>query len=216
MSTDNLDRLADELVAGLTPVKPLRHPLIRILPWLGMAIAYAMAVTFGLGIRPDLPAKLHEMHFLTEIIWAAVVVASAALAGAWMAVPDARGQGRICTIPAVLAAGFALWAMTDSLGGGTAHNMPLRPLSWHFCATHALILGALPVAAMVLMSRRGATARPRMMSLMNILAAGALGWLALRFTCVSDDAAHIFLYHFLPFAAAGGVLAALARRLYRW
>ncbi len=62
----------------------------------------------------------------------------------------------------------------------------------------------------------GAATHPVRMAIMNILAAGGLGYVTLRFSCLVDDIGHTCVYHLLPFVVAGAVLGLLARWLYRW
>lgn len=212
MSEQKLENIVDELTAELAPVKVLPHPLARILPWLAAAAVYVFALAQVFGIRPDLSPMLHEGAFVFETGLGMALALSAALAAAWLAVPDMRGRGWIVIPALALLTVFVLWCTVR----GHLDGFYLPHDGWHVCATHALMLGALPVAGLILLSRQGATVRPRLMALMNIVAVGALGWLTLRYTCPSEDAGHIFFYHLAPFAVVGGVLAALAQRLYRW
>lgn len=212
MSEARLENLANELAAGLTPVKPMGCPLRRILLWLAGAALYTVALVFIFGLRPDIGAALHDTRLIFETALTAALAVSAALAAAWLAVPDMRGR-EWAAVPAIVLTGvFLFWIAARGWMDG--FHMPHD--GWHICAMRALAYGLLPGVALVLLSRRGATVRPRLMGLMNALAVGATGWLALRYTCPSEDAGHIFLYHFIPYAVVCGIVAALARRLYRW
>ena len=212
MSETQLKGIAEELVAGLEPVRPLAHPLIRVLPWLGAAIVYVVALTGYFGLRSDLAVILQSTAFLFETGLAISLAVSAALAASWLAVPDMRGKGWVVVPPLTLFAVFVFWNVMRAYAEG--FHIPHE--AWNFCSSHALAFGALPVAGLILLSRQGATVKPHLTGFMSILAVGAMGWLALRYVCASEDAGHIFMYHFAPYIIAGGSLGALARRLYRW
>ena len=79
-----------------------------------------------------------------------------------------------------------------------------------------MMLAILPAVFMFLMVARGFTAHPVLMAVMNGLGIAAVGYLALRFTCTSEDLGHTLYTHLLPFIVVGSVFGLLARRLYRW
>jgi len=135
------------------------------------------------------------------------------IAVAWLAVPDMRGQGWIAALPLTLAAVLCAWLLTRVHSEGL--HMPPH-LKWIHCAGDGILMGFIPAAALVFLAKRGATARPYLEALLSALAVAAFGWAGLRITCVADAVGHALVYHFMPFAAAGAVMGALARRLYRW
>lgn len=212
MNTNNLDRLADELAAGLTPAKALRHPLLRAMNAFSLAVLWVTASILFVGIRPDFAAMLEQEAYIAELLFALMVAGTAAAASSWLAVPGRRGQGVAVAVPLVLTLFFTFLLGMQAAREGFRIPAPelLR------CPVNGLLMAAVPVAAFVILTRWGTTTRPYLAALMNILAVAGLGWAGLRVTCWNDQLSHTFFYHFLPFAAAGGVLGALARRLYRW
>lgn len=212
MNDERIGALIDDLGNGLVPVRPLRHPALRVLPVFILAAAWIAGAVLYIGIRHDVSARLADGTYLFELLLSLGIAVTAMLAVAWLAVPDMRGQGWVAALPLTLAAVLFVWMLTRMHSEG----VHIPHIEWSHCITDGILTGFIPAAALVGLARRGATVRPYLETLMSILAVGAMGWAALRITCAADDIGHCFLYHFLPFVAAGAVMGALARRLYRW
>lgn len=214
MGIKETETLIGDLESRLEAVKPMYHPLKRILPWIGFMLAYMVGSAFFIiGIRPDIAAKFHETGFLFETGLTLAVSLVAALTASWLSVPDMRGQKWLLAVPVSLFAVFLFWFSLNIYNEGL--HLP-ETLTFHKCAGDAMILGLLPIMALVFLTKTGATTRPYWMAFSSILSVGALGWAVLRFTCASDDTAHIALYHFLPFIVLGILLGIVARRVYHW
>lgn len=213
MSEATLEKLTETLTGDLEPVKPLRHPAIRLLPWLALILAYVVADSFFLVLRADLSEKLAQSVFLFEIGLSLLLAVSAALTAAYLSVPDMRGMRWLTAVPLSLFAVFLLFLSTQIYSTDLAM---FHSVGWHDCFSDSLIMGAAPVALMVFMTRGGTTTRPFLSALMNILAVGGLGWLAMRLVCEADNVAHVAAHHFMPFVVLGTLLGLLARRLYKW
>ena len=212
--SDLLDNLVNELGERLEPVKPLSHPVLRLLPFFAGVLAYVGAVVAVLGVRGDIAAKLHEGAFLFESGLVLSLSVVAAMAASWLTIPDLRGQKWLLAVPFSLFAVFMFWIGAAAYDEGT--HIP-DDLYWHSCVTKDLLVGILPAVVMVFFSRAGGTTtHPLLSAAMNILFVGGAGWLALRVVCPNDTIAHTFFYHFMPFIFIGAVLGMLARRLYRW
>ncbi|MCF8496703.1 MAG: DUF1109 domain-containing protein [Alphaproteobacteria bacterium] len=213
MSQNNIDNLVDSLAEDLAPVCRLAHPLLRIAPWIAAAVLYTAGAIAFLGLRPDLSLKMSDPAFLFEVSLMAMMAFSAALASAWMCVPDRRGQGWVVPVPVTLLGVFFLWSFVRSYAEGVL----LPPLHRDHCFISGLLMGAVPAAALVFLLRRGAaTTCPSLMALMNILAVGGLGYIGLRLTCRMDTVGHACFYQLVSFLVGGAVLGILARRIYRW
>ncbi len=213
MSTGQLDKLIENLAGELEPVKRLRHPLLRIAPWIALTVLYILAVDyFYLEFRPDLSDKTSDPIFIFEISLALAAGLSAAIATAWLCVPDARGQSWIMAVPITLSLTFLSWSFIRGANEG------LEPAHMHLnhCFHDGIVLIAIPAAVIMFLSRCGATTRPVLMGIMNAIAVGALGYIGLRLSCQMDNIAHGCFYHIAPFILAGGVVGLLARRIYRW
>ena len=206
------ETLIDDLAESLQPCKSPAHPLVRVLPWVFLALAYMTGVVNYLGIRPDLVHKFKDSTFLFEIGAMAAVSFSAAMASAWLCVPDMRGAKWLVAVPLTLLGTFVFWC------GVRAHvdGFALPAMHWDHCFNDAMLMGLVPAAAVIFMSRGGATTRPLLMGMMNALSVGALGYVGLRFTCMLDTLGHAGLYHLLPFIVFGALLGGAARFVFRW
>lgn len=212
MSNISLEELMDDLAKDLEPVDVLRHPLNRALNYMSIALIYVGGIALFLGFRPDMEAVLQEQNFLFEMILMSALFVSAAFAAAWLCVPDVRGQKWIIAIPLTLFFVFVTWTGLQYY----LNEVTIPHIHWHHCAMDAGMVATIPVAAIVFMSMRGATTHPVLSSFMGILSMSALGYISLRFTCMSDELGHIAVYHILPFVVGGSILGYIAQRLYRW
>lgn len=215
MSTDNqnrLDHVADVLSSQLEPVVRFAHPFIRILPWLVFALVYTYAAVQYIGVRPDIAVKLADPLFLFETAIGLAMSMSAAMTAAWLCVPDMRGQVWMVAFPALLGGVFLVWETIRSVTEGLALQAP----HWDHCFEDALLFGTVPAAVLIFTTVRGATTRPFLMALMNVIAVAALAYVGLRFTCMLDTVGHSLIYHVFPFVVFGSVLGLAARRVFRW
>jgi hypothetical protein len=206
------EALIKELSGDLEPVKRLSHPLLRVLPWMALACAYVAGVVYTLGVRPDISARLVDPIFLFETSLLGFVALSAALVSSWLCVPDMRGKSWMAGVPLTALGVFALWTTIKGFSEGL--NMPA--IHWDHCFNDGALMGFVPMAAVVFFARGGTTTHPVMMSLMNTLSVGALGYVGLRLTCIVDTVGHACFYHFFPFVVLGLVTGVFARKLYRW
>jgi hypothetical protein len=213
VSTERVESLIDRLSSELEPVKPSLNPLLITFPWLALSVLYFITAVSFIGIRFNLAEKVSDLNFLFEIGLMLGLSVSAAIGSAFLTIPDMRGKKWILAIPLVLVSVFLFWIAVQLYIEGASN---FKYFHLHPCIKEGLSLVVLPVFALVLLTRKGATTRPNVMSFMNTLAVGSLGWVALRFTCANDTIGHLFMFHFTPFVIVGVLLAMLARRLYRW
>jgi hypothetical protein len=212
MSEQSLDKLIGTLTDELKAVKPLAHPLKRAWPWIVVSIVYVALAGLLHGFRHDMSAKLADMDFMFEVLLMGFVSVSAVLASLWLCVPDMRGQKWLAAIPVTLFGVFVLWTCLRCAHEGlTSEN-----IHWTHCFEAGILMGFIPVFALLRMMRAGTTTHPRLLALMNMLAVAGLGYVGLRLTCGMDTVAHATLFHISPFLLAGAVLGFLSRKIYRW
>lgn len=208
----DIDELIGSLSEDLKPVEPMMHPALRVLPWVLLSAFYIGAVIFYMGVRPDLPEKLEDTTYLMDLALMGFVAISSALCSGWLCVPDMRGHKWIIGIPFTFFFVFGVWTSLIVMRDGM--NMP--HLHWDHCFEDGMWMTVMPAAALIFLTQRGATTRPFLMMLMNILSISALGYVGLRVTCVIDTVGHAFFMHVLPFVALGTLLGLFARKVYRW
>lgn len=212
MSIRDFDRLIGDLTSELCPMKCLGHPFRCFGTWAGITVVYETLVVLLFGVRADLGIVIGEPRFLFETGLALATGLGAALASAWLCIPDMRGHKWMAAVPLSCAAIFFFWAFLNLVFG---HDAVIAP-RWSGCMIPALMSFFLPMAVLMFMMRRGSTTSPILSGVMNILAVGCAGYVALRLICAADGIGHDLAYHVFPFMALGGAIGFFARRLYRW
>lgn len=208
----NTDNLIDSLASELQEVKCACHPLKTALPWFIFAIIYLAFAIAVLGIRPDFSDRLLDSSYLFELVLVMLMSISATFSSLWLCFPDMRGQRWMLAVPISLFAILMIW-----LGLRTTMHLDHAPhVYWSGCINEALIFGLLPALTLALLAARGKTTQPQMMSFMNTIAIGGLGYLGLRITCSMEDMGHIMIYHFAPYIFIGFAIAAAGIKIYRW
>ncbi len=209
----NVEHLIDGLANDLDDVKVMRHPLYCVVPWVLIGVFYIALALSVLGVRHNLSEKMADPLFIFEIMLTFFLSLSAAFAAIWLRYPDIRGQGWVLPVPLTLGTGFV--APTSLRTFMEVSSLPHIHVG-HQCYKHALIFGVIPAVLIWVLSMRGKTTYPVLLSLMNSLSVGGLGYIGLRITCHADDAGHLCIYHILPYILLGFVAAVCGRRIYRW
>ncbi|MGH1404891.1 MAG: NrsF family protein [Alphaproteobacteria bacterium] len=208
----DIDTLVDTLSNELSAVEPMPHPLMRVLPWFCGAVLYITFAILVLGFRPDFFDKVIQISYMAELTLLVFISMSAAFCSLWLTVPDMRGAKWMLYIPVVAFSAFLVW---HGIRMGMEEYV-IPHMRFHPCHIEAFIFGVLPAIALLFLSSKGNTTHPILLSFMNILAVGSLGYTGLRITCVSDDIGHLFADHFLPYILLGIVVTFVGRRIYRW
>jgi hypothetical protein len=198
MGSAGVERLRDELVRDLAPVRRVRSPAIRTVAWLGLE-ALVLGWVLLVEPRPDLGAAVTMPGFALELLGFVVASAGLAMLAFRSGVPGER-PGRLVRALAVVA--FVLAA---------AHvaTLPLRTdgsvgelLAGRGCAARMALLAIVPWLVMLAALRRAA---PFHGATSGALAAGAACLMAfafMRVSCPSDDVLHVAVWHGLPILAA--------------
>ena len=210
--SENLDNIINKLSDDLTPVKPLAHPLKRVVPHMILSAIFVGTIAYFMGIRPDLAEQLRSTLFLMDITFAIFITVTAAFASAYLSIPDALGKKWIATFPFIGLGFFAAWNLIRAYTEGS--HMP----GFHVdhCMGEGVFAAVVPLIIAAFLIRKGATTCPKLSAIMNILFAGGLGYLALKFTCSMDTVGHVLVSHMLPYMVVGTLLGIFAKKLYRW
>jgi hypothetical protein len=190
VNTDEVIRL---IAKSGAPVHRLPPPWRRALIWLAIGGVYIVAVIALHPGTPDLSAMRGARFFLQE---AAAV--TTAVTAAWVAFcTTIPGYDR--RLPLIPLAALVVWL--GVLGGGTLGDwlqfgrsgMALRP-DWD-CVVPSLVVGWLPLAAMLVMLRRGAPLRPNISVALGVLAVAALCNIALCLAHLHDATIMLLVWH---------------------
>jgi hypothetical protein len=207
-------KLIDELVAGASPVRRLRPPLVRALSWLALAGAILVLLAIGHGVRSDLAEHLRQPIFLVSIAAALATGVLAAIAAFMVSLPD-RSQGWLL-LPAPT---LALWVGTIGYGCLTDW-VAVGPDGVHLGETvrcfATLVLTSVPLAiALAMMLRHAALLRPVAATLAGALAVAAITSSALALMHDIDATAMILLWNLGTAAVIVALGALFGSRLFR-
>lgn len=207
-----MNELIDKLSNDLKQQRPMRHPAVRLLPWIALVFAYVAGFIFLSGVRADLDERMDDPIFIYEVTSVIVIAVTAAMAALWLCVPDMAGKNWVIAVPIVLSLNFLHWMCCKAYG----HGLHLPPFNVDHCMYEGVELFFVPALALTIITNRGATTHPYMLWLMNVIAACSVSYIGLRFTCMADSVGHSFVYHILPLVLLGTLLGVLARRIFKW
>jgi hypothetical protein len=209
------EELVKILAADAEPVRRLSSPMVRLLIWLGISIAYAAMVVWLMGLRPDILSKLGDTRFVVELSATFMTSVLAAAAAFCAGCPGRPIWERFAPLPAL---GLWFW----SLGEGcwqTFAASGAEGLSFRIdfvCLPSILLVGILPGAVILKMIRQGAPIAPTTTTALATLAAAALGATALRLFHEQDASVMVLVWQFGSVVLLASLGALTGRRLLRW
>jgi hypothetical protein len=202
--SDANDRLVHALSADLTPVRRLAAPALRVLLWLAIvgavALALAMVSDVGAMIRRLMAAPDMWVAALSSML-TAVLAAAAAFQ---LSLPDRKAAWALLPLPAVL-----LWISASGVGclraWPVAEVHPIPSDQPEHCLVFILDL-SLPLSLILInMLRRGFSLRPNLTAIIGGLACASAAATLLNFIHPYDAAATDLAVH--AFAVAIVILA---------
>jgi len=209
------EELVKILAAGAKPVRRLSSPMVRLLIWLGVSVAYAALVVWLMGVRPDLPSKLADTRFAVELAATFMTSVLAAAAAFCAGCPGRPIWERFAPLPAL---GLWFWSLgegcwrTFAASGAEGLSFRLDLL----CLPSIMLVSVVPGALMLKMIRQGAPIAPVATTALAALAAGALGATALRLFHAQDASVMVLVWQFGSVALLAGLGALTGRQLLRW
>lgn len=211
-----IESLIADLGQDLKPVKPMRHPLVHMLPILVLVPLYVLVAAYVMGLRGDAQNFLRDNQiFRLEAFFALAAYMSAIFAVGWLSVPDMRGQKWIVFLPWAFLAGFVCVMIYRAVTENG--DIPHLDHFWSRCLIDACIFGFIPAAGIAWWVRKGgAPTHIGLLATTVMLCVSSLGWVGLRFTCSVDNVGHSYFVHFMPFVISGIVFITLAKRIFRW
>jgi hypothetical protein len=186
------DRLVQALGADLTPVRRLAPPSLRVLTWLAILSAVALA----LAMVSDVAAMMHRLMAAPDMWLAAMssmlTAVLAAMAAFELSLPDRKAAWALLPLPALL-----FWIGASGMGclrtWSIAEADPMPPDQPAHCLIYILSM-SLPLSLiLILMLRRGFSLQPNLTAVIGGLA------------CASAAATLLNLIH--PYDAAATDLA---------
>lgn len=209
------EELVKILAADAKPVRRLSSPMVRLLIWLGISIAYAVLVVWLMGLRPDILSKLGDARFVVELSATFMTSVLAAAAAFCAGCPGRPIWERFAPLPAL---GLWFWSLGEgcwqSFAAGGAEGLSFR--IDFVCLPSILLVGILPGAVILKMIRQGAPIAPTTTTALATLAAAALGATALRLFHEQDASVMVLVWQFGSVVLLASLGALTGRRLLRW
>lgn len=208
----------NKLIATLTedavPVTPWR-PSRVIAHWLGLAAAYLLAVTLGLGVRPDIMEKLLQPVYAMELLLCGLIAGTAGMAAACLALPDSYQKrwikwvpfGPIAGLGALLLAGSGIDAQVLFASASTPQYGVVLKLA---------LLAVIPGIFLFVMLRRAAPVECCWAGSMATLAVGSMSYFTLRLVEMGGNTADVMLWCYLPMLLLTMVGMMLGKYLLLW
>jgi hypothetical protein len=185
----NTQELIDSLSRDLSPVRPLRQPLIRTALWVALLVPYTGLVIIVLGFLLKRPISTLDRPFLMEQTFALLTGISAAMAAFTSVIP---GRNRSYLLWPLL----PLIAWLGTLGKSCLATGPLA-ITGHnvWCFPFVIILGIAPAIVLWKMLRRGAPLTPNVTAGLGALAAAGVGNFCVRLIHQEDVTLMLLFWH---------------------
>jgi hypothetical protein len=150
------------LAADATPVRRLRHPLVRASSWLLLAVFVVALLAISQGLRPDLAQRLEQPTFVIGVAAALLTGVLAAIASCLVSLPDRSRLWSLLPVPTLL-----LWLSTIGYGCLTSWiglgPDGMRPSEVARCFA-TLLLTSVPLSVAMLVMLRHAAPRSATLS----------------------------------------------------
>jgi hypothetical protein len=206
----NTQALIDSLSRDLSPVRPLRHPLIRTALWVALLVPYTGLVVIVLGFLLKRPISTLDRPFLMEQTFALLTGITAAVAAFASTIP---GRKRSYLLWPVL----PLIAWLGTLGENCFATGPLA-ITGHnvWCFPFVIILGTAPAILLWKMLRRGAPLTPNVTAGLGALAAAGVGNFCVRLVHQEDVTLMLLFWHVGGVFLLSILTATAGRYLLNW
>jgi hypothetical protein len=201
---DSNEQLVQALSADLTPVDRLAPPSLRVLLWLAMVGAVALALTMVSDVGAMIQRLVAAPDLWLAAMGSALTAVLAAAAAFQLALPDRKAAWALLPLPAV-----SLWIGASGMGclrpWSIADAYPMPPDGTEHCLIFILGL-SLPLSLLlIVMLRRGFSLRPNLTAIIGGLACASAAATLLNFIHPYDAAATDLTVH--AFAVAIVIVA---------
>jgi hypothetical protein len=208
----------DDLIAALA-ADSRTEPHLRavLLPALILAVAVAvLTVWASLGFRDDLLESLVDpVSVMRFVLTGALGLLGVRLAMV-LARPEGRGLARLwpVAVPMLAALGLLIWAYIATPAEG--RQMALVGKTMVTCLVMIPLLSVLPVAAILLGLRRGATTSPALAGFAAGIGGSGLAAMAYAMHCIEDSPLFYVTWYGLAIGGVTLVSTMIGARVLRW
>ncbi len=192
--SDANDRLVQALGADLTPVRRLTAPALRVLLWLAIIGAVALALTMVSDVGAMIDRLMAAPDMWLAATGSALTAVLAAAAAFQLGLPDRKAAWALLPLPA-----FLLWIGAAGMGclrpWSIAEAYPMPPSGTEHCLMFIIGL-SLPLSLLlIVMLRRGFSLRPNLTAIVGGLACASAAATLLNFIHPYDAAATDLAVH---------------------
>lgn len=208
----------DNLIAALAADTRTEQPPQAVL-WPALVVALgaaAVAVRVGLGFRDDLLLTLVEpLAAMRYVLTAALGVLGVRLALV-LGRPEGRSLARLWPVllPVLAALGLLAWAYVATPAEG--RQMALVGKTMVTCLVMIPLLSILPVGAILLALRKGATTTPALAGFAAGLGGGSLAAMIYAMYCIEDSPLFYVTWYGLAIGGVTVLSTLIGARLLRW
>lgn len=204
------EQLINELVADLTPVKPLKPLVVSILVWLLLSAVITIAIAGGLGDYRNGSMELlfASGAFLYESIMGMISITILAYYALTSAFPDRQIHSKFGHI--VLMAFPLFWFASYGYGIVEPTTHYSEEGKRVYCYLETMVMAILPLFLGLAWAKKAWPVKSWKTGLLFGLSAGLMAAMVMQFACMYD-AKHALLFHVLPGLFMGGVGLVLAK-----
>ena len=212
IQSDSNDRLVQALGADLTAVRRLRSPGLRVLIWLAILGAMALALAMVSDVKAMMSRLMAAPDMWVAALASMLTTVLAAAAAFELSLPDRKAAWALLPLPALL-----LWISASGMGclrvWSVAEASPMPPDQAEHCLI--FILGiSLPLSLLLIaMLRRGFSLQPNLTAVIGGLACASAAATLLNFVHPYDAAATDLAVHALAVTIVVLVNATLGGRV---
>jgi hypothetical protein len=208
----------DTLIAALAADNRIERPLPPLLlALLGPAlVSAALVLHLTLGIRDDLLSALGNPVSLMRFVLTAALGGLSLRLALLLARPEGNRLARLwpLLLPLAVALGLWLWTFVSTPAEGRA--MALVGKTMVGCLVTIPLLSVLPVAAILLSLRRGATSAPARAGLAAGLAGSSLAAMTYALHCTEDNPLFYVTWYGLAIACVTLATTGIGTKVLRW
>ena len=209
---DEINKTIHNLCGELKPMGCF-NPNWRAALWIILVLTYTVAVATTIGFRENIAHAMNRGEFVFELLLAFGTGITAGLVTFWLTIPDCERYKKFIAVPVTLLAVQLVW-MFDRLYFEGMGDIRENWLS--HCWMNTALYTTVPIFAVVLMVKKGATVMPCALASFAVLSVSEFNWIGMRLVCPKDNVGEAYFLNFLPYVVIGLLAGFLAKKLFRW
>lgn len=208
-----LDSLITTLSDEAARSKVAHSPWRLFAGWVAGASLYVLLLVLIYGLRPDFLPALGSYFFIAELIVLSLVVVCCGLYVVILSYPDMYQAPALVFAPLFPLVGFMGFIIYRALGEDGSTPLPPDGIECLLCIS---LFSVLPACVLFCFLRRQATTHIYAAGAVALMAAFALGALALRLSEPTDSMMHLLRWHYIPMLASSVVGLVMGRIILKW